>query len=122
MNISKFVVGQPCLTDSVRRFRNWFPNAGTSVLTLMPHLRTRCCVFVHTSRNGFLHAETHNVEQTEKMIPLITGEMAFRQQVCELALVSTHVWIFGFKLIVKQPMKRDSVGSGHVSHRRTLAF
>ena len=28
--------------------------------------------------------ETHNVKHTEKMIPLITGEIAMRQQVCKL--------------------------------------
>ena len=26
--------------------------------------------------------KTHDVEQTEKMVPLITGEITFRQQIC----------------------------------------
>ena len=70
------------------------------------------------------HRRPHDVERTEKMIPLITGEIAFRQQVCEL--------VFGVHIVdldlgvhidsVKQPIKRDSVGSGDVSHRRTSAF
>ena len=30
------------------------------------------------------HRKTHNVEPTEKMIPLITGEIGFRQQISEL--------------------------------------
>ena len=49
-------MGQLCCTKSVYRCRNWFPNAGTSVFILMPHLSTRCCVFIHifhTSRYGF---------------------------------------------------------------------
>ena len=71
------------------------------------------------------HRKTHDVDQTDKTIPLITSEIAFRQHVCEL--------VFGVRIFdldfwiqvdsVKQPIKRDdSVGSGHVSHRRTSAF
>ena len=30
------------------------------------------------------HRKTHDVKQAEKMIPLITGEVAFRLHVCEL--------------------------------------
>ena len=30
------------------------------------------------------HRKTHVVEQTEKVVPLIAGEIAFRQHVCEL--------------------------------------
>ena len=58
------------------------------------------------------------------MTPLITGEHAFRQHVCEL--------IFGVNKIdmdlrvqvdpVKEPIKRNSVGPGYVSHRWTSAF
>ena len=47
----KVVVGQLCVSESVYLFRNWFPNAGTSVFILMPHLRTRSCVFVQSLRN-----------------------------------------------------------------------
>ena len=70
------------------------------------------------------HRETHDVEQTEKMIPLLTGAIAFRQRVCELVF---GVDIFDLDLwvqidSVKQPIKRGSVGSRHVSHRRTSAF
>ena len=33
------------------------------------------------------------------------------------------IWIFGFHIdSVKQPIKRDSVASGHVSYRWTPAF
>ena len=39
-------------------------------------------------------------------------------------LVSTYlIWILVVQIDpVKQPIKRDSVGSAHVSHRRTSAF
>ena len=36
------------------------------------------------------HRKTHDNERTEKMIPLITAETAFRQRVCEL--------VFGFNI------------------------
>ena len=30
------------------------------------------------------HRKAHDVEQSEKMIPFITSEIAFRQHICEL--------------------------------------
>ena len=58
------------------------------------------------------------------MVPFITGEIAFRQHVCEL--------VFGVIILdldsgvqidsVNQPIQRNSVGLGHVSHRRTSSF
>ena len=56
------------------------------------------------------HRKTQDAEQTEKMIPLIAG---------------VNLFDLDFGLIidsVKQPVKRDSLGSGHVSHRRTSAL
>ena len=70
------------------------------------------------------HLQTHDVEQTEKMIPLITGDIAFRQHVCELVF-GVNKFDFEFVVLinlVKQPINRDSVGPGHVSHRRASAF
>ena len=58
------------------------------------------------------------------MIPLITGEIAFRQHVCEL-FVGVNIFDFDLWVLVdsvKQPIKRNSVGSGHGSHRRTFGF
>ena len=56
-----------------------------------------------------------DIVPTEKMIPLITGEIAFRQNVCELVLgINIFDLDFGTQF--------DSVGSGHVSHRRTSVF
>ena len=33
---------------------------------------------------GRKHRKIHDVKQSEKMLPFITGEIAFRQHVCEL--------------------------------------
>ena len=51
------------------------------------------------------HRTSHDVKQTEKMIPLITGEIASRQHVCE--------WVFGvnmffFKVPVRKIFARNS--------------
>ena len=70
------------------------------------------------------HRKTHDVKQTEKMSPLITGEMAFGQQICELVF-GVNIFDFGLWVqvdSVKQPIKRDSLGSGHVSHSRASAL
>ena len=52
------------------------------------------------------HRKTRHVTQTEKMIPLITGEIAFRHNVCELFLdVNVFDSDFGFQIdLVKQPI------------------
>ena len=45
--------------------------------------------------------KTHNVEQTEKVVPFITSEVAFGQQVSELVFWSIYfIWILGSKLIL----------------------
>ena len=54
------------------------------------------------------HREIHNVEQTKKMIPLITFDITFRQHVSELVF-GVNIW-FG-ELILE-----------HVSHRSTSAL
>ena len=65
-----------------------------------------------------------NVEQTQKMIPILTCVVSLGQYVCELVFgvnifdLDFGVWINS----TKQPIKSNSVGSGHVSHRRTSAF
>ena len=41
------------------------------------------------------HRKIHDVKQPEQMIPLITGDIAFRQHVCELVF---GVKIFDFNL------------------------
>ena len=58
------------------------------------------------------HRKTHDVKQTEKMIPRV-----------KLPFVTMWPsWGFWVQIdSVKQAIKRDSVASGHVSHRRTSA-
>ena len=58
-----------------------------------------------------------DVEQTQKMVPLITCEISLCQYVCELV---SGVNIFDLDLgvqtnCVKQPIKSNSVGSGNMS-------
>ena len=66
------------------------------------------------------HRNVYDVKETEKMVPLITGEVAFRQQVCELVfcvnILDLDFW--WSKLILSD----NSVGSGHVFHRKISAL
>ena len=68
--------------------------------------------------------KTHNVEHTEKVVPFIMSEVAFGQQVSKsfffgVSRFDLDLWVQVDS--IKQPIKRNSVGSGHVSHRRTSA-
>ena len=70
------------------------------------------------------HRETHNVDQTKKMIPFVSWKTSFSQNVCELVF-GVHMFDLdlGFQIdSVNQPIKSDFVSSGHVSHRRTSSF
>ena len=65
--------------------------------------------------------ETHYI--AEKMIPLITCEISFGQNVSELVLSANLLDLdFGFHDSVKQPIKSNSVGSGNVSHCRASSL
>ena len=70
------------------------------------------------------HRRIHDVEQTEKMIPLITGPKTIGHRICELVfgvnIFDLDMWVQFDS--VKQPIRRNSVGPGHVSHRRTYAL
>ena len=87
-----------------------------------------CCLFgivmdLSIDMNGCKKRwKNQNVKRTEKVVPLITGEIAFCQQVRELVF-GVNAVDFGFwaKLILSNDQS-DSVGSGHESHCRTLAF
>ena len=59
-----------------------------------------------------------NVEQTQKMDPLITCEISLSQYVCELVLgVNVFDLDLGIQInSIKQPIKSNSVGSGNMSH------
>ena len=62
-----------------------------------------------------------NIEKFMVLVPIITCEITFSQLVSELVL-GVHVFDLdvGVQIdSVKQPIQRNSVGSGHVSHRRT---
>ena len=61
------------------------------------------------------HRETHNVEQTEKMIPFVTRKTSFGWSVGGLVFgVTISDLDRGFQNDpVEQPIKRNSVGSGH---------
>ena len=71
------------------------------------------------------HWEIHDDEQTKKMTPPITCEVSFGQRVCELFFgvnkFDLDCGVLQFNPI-KQPIQRNSLGSGHVSHRRTSAL
>ena len=65
-----------------------------------------------------------HIEQAEEITPLITCEFALRQDVCELVfgvhIFDLDLWVKAFP--VQQPVKRNSVNSGNMSHRWTLDF
>ena len=66
----------------------------------------------------------HYIEQLEKWVPFVTSECPFGQDVSELASGVNILFLYLRVKIdpVGQPVKCHSVGSGNVSHRRTLAF
>ena len=65
-----------------------------------------------------------NIEQGQQMIPFITREIAFCQDVCELVLgVDIFNLDFGVQIdSIEQPIKSNSMGSGNMSHCWTPAF
>ena len=71
-----------------------------------------------------IHRETRNVEQTKKVIPFISWETSFGWNVCKLVFGVNKLYLdLEFQIDpVKQPIKSNSVGSGHVSHHWTLSF
>ena len=65
-----------------------------------------------------------DVEQMKKIVPFVTCEIDFGQNVCEL-MFGVDVPELTFKIQVnpiKQPIQSNSVSSWHVSHCGTLAF
>ena len=65
-----------------------------------------------------------DVKQIQQMIPLITCEISLCQNVSKLVFgVDVFDLDFGVQInSIEQPIKRNSVGSGDVSHCRTYAF
>ena len=65
-----------------------------------------------------------DVKQTQKMVPFITCEVSLGQYVCELVF-SVDVLDLDFWVqidSIEQPIKRNSVGSGNMSHCRTSSL
>ena len=58
---------------------------------------------------------THDVKQSEKMIPLFTGEFAYCQHVWELVLGVNIFWILNW--FCQTTNQAQLCGFGHVSHR-----
>ena len=58
-----------------------------------------------------------NIKQSQQMIPFITCEIPFCQDVCELVFgVGIFDWDFGVQInSIEQPVKSNSVSSGNVS-------
>ena len=68
--------------------------------------------------------EIADIEQMKKIVPLITCEIPFSQNVCELMFgVNVTDLNFGIQISpVKQPIQSNSVGSWHMSHCGTSTF
>ena len=83
---------------------------------------TLCFLFERKWLQG--NREIHVVQQSKKMIQFITCKTTFGQRVCELVLgVNKFDLDLGVQVnSVKQPIKRNSVGSGYVSHGWTSAL
>ena len=65
-----------------------------------------------------------NVKQTQQMIPLITREISFGQNVSKL-FFGVDVFDLDFEIqinLIKQPIKCNSVSPGNMSHCRTPSF
>ena len=71
------------------------------------------CTFLCSFRHRFDAvdgAEMANVEQTQKMVPLITCEISLYQYVCELVFgVNDLIWILGFELILSNNQSRATL-------------
>ena len=66
------------------------------------------------------HRKIHDVKQTKKIAPLISFSYQVSKLVSGVNIVNLD---FGVQIDpIKQPIQRNSVGSGHVSHRWTSAF
>ena len=65
-----------------------------------------------------------NVKQIQQMIPLVTRESSFGQNVSKLVFgVDVFDLDFGIKInSIEQPIKRNSVGPGNMSHCWTPSF
>ena len=68
--------------------------------------------------------KTHDVEKTQKVIPLIPRETSFGWNVSKVVFgVNIFDLDFGIHVDpIKQPINSESVSSRHMSHRGTSSF
>ena len=87
---------------------------------------TWCSVFWMANRkDARAHRKTHDVEQTEKMISFTHHTGKCLTSTCLRVGVSVSpylIWILGSTLILSNHQSSATVGSGHVSPRRTSDF
>ena len=97
--------------------------------TLFPSLCSRIFLPTWCSQSSWIfcpakRAEMVNIEQTKKIVPLITCEISFGQNLCEL-MFGANVTDFDFGVqidSVKQPIQSNSVGPWNMPHCGTSTF
>ena len=109
----------------VHPHRLWFCHNSFFTLLFLHPLRH---LFGAANQAGILGAtsrvEMADVKQMKKIVPFVTCEIAFGQNVCEF-MFGINVTDLNFTIKnnpVKQPIQSNSVGSWHVSHCGIPAF
>ena len=109
----------------VRRCRIWFYHTSFfSLLFLHPFRHRFGAAYQAGNLSAASGAEMAGVEQMKNIIPFVTCEFTFGQNVCEL-IFGIDVSNLNFRIKinpVKQPIQSNSVGSWHMSHCGTSAF
>ena len=108
---------RPCTASRYQTF-HWFRYGGNPFFS-SPFLRPyRHCL------SAALKAEKTDVEKTWKVVPFITCEVSFGEDICEMVLginiFDLDLWVQ--VISVEQPIKSNSVGSGNMSHCKTSVF
>ena len=100
------------------------PNSSSTLILLRLFLHLHRLVFFRHRFKTIDGTEMADVEQTQKMIPFITCEISLCQYVCELVLgVNEFNLDLGVQIdSIKQPIKRNSVSPGNMSHCGTSSF
>ena len=95
-----------------------------SLLFLHPFRHRFRAAYQAGIRSAASRAEMTDDEQLKKIIPFVTCEITFGQNVCEL-MFGINVSNLNFRTKinpVKQPIQSNSVGSWHMPHCATSAF
>ena len=82
-----------------------------------------CCILFDSTSGQLAELKKADIEQMEKIVPLITCESVLCQYVCELVFGANKFDLDSGVQVdsVKSPIKRNSVGPGYVSHCWTSA-